>query len=65
MPQPNWTRSSFSGEGANCVLVAVDERDGGIGLMESATPDTILRAAPHALRRLITHVKAGKLDRRD
>ncbi|RSO45551.1 DUF397 domain-containing protein [Streptomyces sp. WAC 06725] len=64
MGHGSWQKSSFSGEGANCVYVAVDEGGEGVNLMESDTPDTILRAAPQALRGLIGHIKAGRLDRR-
>ncbi len=64
MGHGSWQKSSFSGEGANCVYVAVDERGEAVSLMESDTPDTILGAAPQALRGLIGHIKAGRLDRR-
>ncbi|KAA6214645.1 DUF397 domain-containing protein [Streptomyces albofaciens JCM 4342] len=64
MDQGTWQKSSFSGEGANCVYVAAEEGGEGISLMESDAPDTVLRAAPQGLRGLIAHVKAGRLDRR-
>ncbi|KOT95317.1 hypothetical protein ADK70_11140 [Streptomyces rimosus subsp. pseudoverticillatus] len=64
MGHGSWQKSSFSGEGANCVHVAVDKGGEGVNLMESDTPDTILGAAPQALRCLIGHIKTGRLDRR-
>ncbi|RSO13455.1 DUF397 domain-containing protein [Streptomyces sp. WAC 06783] len=64
MTRPNWTRSSFCSEGNACLHVAADERGEGANLMESDTPETILGAAPQALRGLIGHIKAGRLDRR-
>ncbi|MFI0260229.1 DUF397 domain-containing protein [Streptomyces sp. NPDC017056] len=55
-----WQKSSFSGEGANCLFVAADERSGGVSLVESEAPDTVLRATPQGLRHLICQVKTGR-----
>lgn len=56
-----WRKSTFCGEGNNCLNIAAAP-DGTLYLRESADPETELTTAPHALRALIDTAKAGKLD---
>lgn len=62
MPTPHWRKSSFSGEGNNCLNVA-SAADGTIRLRESEAPDTVLTTTPARLGDFIRAAKAGEFDR--
>jgi len=56
-----WRRSSFSGDGNNCVEVAA--APAGVGVRDSKNPDGgIIRLTSPAWRRLSARAKAGDLD---
>ncbi|PHQ50402.1 hypothetical protein BLA24_21175 [Streptomyces cinnamoneus] len=55
-----WQKSSFSGEGNACLYLAATEA---IHLRESDAPNIIITATPRRLRRLISSIKSGALDR--
>ncbi|MFI1331598.1 DUF397 domain-containing protein [Streptomyces sp. NPDC020845] len=61
MPTPHWRKSSFSGEGNNCLNVA-SAVDGTIRLRESEAPDTVLTTTPTHLGHFIRAAKAGQFD---
>ncbi|MFG2782311.1 DUF397 domain-containing protein [Streptomyces prunicolor] len=56
MPNRPWRKSTFSGDGSNCVYVSADPT-GTVRLRESATPDTILTTTTDGLRHLIDTLK--------
>ncbi|WP_435056471.1 DUF397 domain-containing protein [Streptomyces noursei] len=56
-----WQKSSFSGEGAQCLYVAAPDSDT-IKLRESDDPDVILTTTPANLKAFILGVKAGEFD---
>ncbi|WP_250302182.1 DUF397 domain-containing protein [Streptomyces sp. NBC_01387] len=58
-----WQKSSFSGEAANCVDVAIAP-DGGIALRESDSPSAILTTTPASLGALLAAVRHRKFTRR-
>lgn len=60
VPQLNWQKSSFSGEGNNCVNLT-SAPDGTIRLRESDNPESIVTTTPRALRSFIHGVKAEDL----
>lgn len=58
----NWQKSSFSGNAANCVCVALDG-DSKVRMRESDAPGTTLATTPATFGVFIRAVKAGTLDR--
>lgn len=56
-----WRKSSYSGDGSNCVCVAVAP-DGTVRLRDSKVPRTVVAASPEALRTFIGAVVTGKLE---
>ncbi|MBT2404500.1 MULTISPECIES: DUF397 domain-containing protein [unclassified Streptomyces] len=62
MPTCQWWKSSYSGDGSNCVCVAVAP-DGTVRLGDSKAPETVVAASAHALRTFIGAVVAGRLGR--
>ncbi|NJQ02479.1 DUF397 domain-containing protein [Streptomyces sp. PLAI1-29] len=61
MSELEWQKSSYSGQGANCLYFAAAS-DGTVRIRESAQPGVVLAAAPEALRELIREIKAGEYD---
>jgi hypothetical protein len=61
LPTPHWRKSSFSGEGNNCLNVA-SAADGTIRLRESEAPNTTLTTTPTHLAHFIRAAKAGTFD---
>lgn len=57
MHSNEWQKSTYSGDGSNCVYIA-DCPTGAIRLRESDTPDTILTATTEGLRNLIDTLKS-------
>ncbi|WP_262702886.1 MULTISPECIES: DUF397 domain-containing protein [Streptomyces] len=58
----NWQKSSFSGNAANCVYVALDGKRR-VRMRESDEPELILATTPATFGVFIRAVKAGDLDR--
>lgn len=59
MPEPRWTKSSFSEEGGNnCVEIAATSPDG-IALRESESPARVLHTDRAVLEALVRSVKAA------
>ncbi|MFH9862285.1 DUF397 domain-containing protein [Streptomyces sp. NPDC017202] len=56
MQDLNWQKSSFSGDGSNCVNVAASPT-GTVHLRESDAPDTVLTTTSPGLRALISGLK--------
>ncbi|MEU8653749.1 DUF397 domain-containing protein [Streptomyces sp. NPDC048737] len=56
MQDLNWQKSSFSGDGSNCVYVAATPT-GTLHLRESDAPDTVLTTTTPGLRALISGLK--------
>ncbi|MFF3753914.1 DUF397 domain-containing protein [Streptomyces sp. NPDC002018] len=56
----NWQKSSFSGEGAQCVEVA--EHGGRIQVRESDEPNVVATTSRANLAAFIAGVKAGEFD---
>ncbi|MCF4140406.1 DUF397 domain-containing protein [Streptomyces sp. Tue 6430] len=56
MQDLNWQKSSFSGDGSNCVYVAAAPT-GTVHLRESDDPDTVLTTTAPGLRALISGLK--------
>jgi hypothetical protein len=52
MPQPDWQKSTFSEDQANCLYMATTP-DGTIRLRESDAPDTILTTSVGPLAALL------------
>ena len=52
----HWQKSSYSGDGSNCVNIAATPT-GTLHLRESDQPDVILTTAPPGLRALISRLK--------
>ncbi|TSB31607.1 DUF397 domain-containing protein [Streptomyces benahoarensis] len=61
MPPHEWQKSSFSGEGAQCLHVAAPDSDT-IKVCESDAPDVILTTSRANLKAFILGVKAGEFD---
>ncbi|MEV0527211.1 DUF397 domain-containing protein [Streptomyces sp. NPDC050439] len=60
MIQPQWQKSTFSGDQANCVYVAATrEPTATIHLRESDSPEAILTTTPEALAALIRTLSAA------
>lgn len=57
-----WQKSSYSGDGSNCLYVAAAS-DGTVRLRESDLPDVVVTTTPRRLRAFIRGVKAGEFDR--
>ncbi|MFD7900407.1 DUF397 domain-containing protein [Streptomyces sp. NPDC059743] len=55
-----WQKSSFSGNGPQCVEVA--EHSGEILIRESDAPDTVTTTSPTKFAAFIKGVKAGEFD---
>ncbi|GAA3370567.1 hypothetical protein GCM10020367_17700 [Streptomyces sannanensis] len=55
-----WRKSSYSGDGSNCVCVAVSP-DGTVLLRDSKAPETTVTTTPHALRALIAALASERL----
>lgn len=58
-PPPNWQKSTYSGEGNNCVELR--RAGGGVELRESAHPATVLTTDPARLRSLLAAVRRRDL----
>ncbi|MGW1326859.1 DUF397 domain-containing protein [Streptomyces antibioticus] len=56
MPTLQWQKSSYSGDGSNCVNIAATPT-GSLHLRESDTPDVILTATASSLHTLIRGLK--------
>ena len=54
-----WQKSTYSGDGSNCVYVASAPANA-IRLRESDTPNTILTTTTEGLRRLIDALKSAQ-----
>ncbi|MCC3653820.1 DUF397 domain-containing protein [Streptomyces sp. S07_1.15] len=61
MSELAWQKSSYSGQGANCLYLAIAS-DETVRLRESTRPDVVLAVSRDALRALIRGVKAGEWD---
>ncbi|WP_438485703.1 DUF397 domain-containing protein [Streptomyces sp. S186] len=61
MPPHEWQKSSYSGEGANCIYVAAPDKDT-IKLRESDDPDVVVTTTPANLKAFILGIKAGEFD---
>lgn len=61
MPTYDWQKSSFSGQGANCLHVAAPDTDT-IKLCESDDPEVVVTTTPANLKAFILGVKAGEFD---
>ena len=59
MHSNEWQKSTYSGDGSNCVYVAGSPADV-IQLRESDTPDTILTTTTDGLRNLIDTLKSAQ-----
>ncbi|WP_399085351.1 DUF397 domain-containing protein [Streptomyces sp. BBFR2] len=57
----DWQKSSFSGQGANCLHVAAPDSDT-IKLCESDDPGVVVTTTPANLKAFILGVKAGEFD---
>lgn len=57
MHSTEWQKSTYSGDGSNCVYVAT-RAPNTIHLRESDTPDTILTTTAEGLRHLIRALKS-------
>lgn len=57
MHSTEWQKSTYSGDGSNCLYVSA-EPIGTIRLRESDTPDTILTTTAEGLRHLIRALKS-------
>ncbi|MGW3565992.1 DUF397 domain-containing protein [Streptomyces sp. NPDC000941] len=62
MSTDTWRKSSYSGNTANCVHVALDS-GGRPKIRESDGPNATLVASPAAFRAFIRTVKTGEFDR--
>ena len=60
MPNHPWRKSTFSGDGSNCVYMSANP-PGTVRLRESDTPDTILITTTDGLRNLIDTLKSRSL----
>ncbi|MEU4891143.1 DUF397 domain-containing protein [Streptomyces sp. NPDC044780] len=58
----NWQKSSFSGNAANCIYVALDGKRR-VRMRESDEPEVVLATAPATFGGFIRAVKAGAFDR--
>ncbi|MHC0430076.1 DUF397 domain-containing protein [Streptomyces sp. O3] len=58
MPELQWLKSSFSGDGGNNCVELTATADG-LALRESDNPTEVLRTHPGTLGALIRSVKAG------
>ncbi|MEV6425087.1 DUF397 domain-containing protein [Streptomyces sp. NPDC051662] len=56
----SWQKSSFSGEGPQCIEIA--ERDGAILMRESDDPNVVTATSPTKFAAFIAGVKAGEFD---
>jgi hypothetical protein len=54
-----WRKSSYSGDGSNCVCVAVAP-DGTVRLRDSKVPDVLVATRPEALDRFIRAAADGR-----
>ncbi|MEV5493379.1 DUF397 domain-containing protein [Streptomyces bobili] len=61
MPTLDWQKSSYSGDGSNCVYVAASP-GATIHLRESDSPDVILTTTAPRLHTLICALKERKWD---
>ncbi|MEE1753483.1 DUF397 domain-containing protein [Streptomyces sp. SP18CS02] len=55
-----WRKSSFSGEGGNCIELALV--DGEVLVRESDDPGVIVRTSPAKLRAFLDGARAGEFD---
>jgi hypothetical protein len=60
MTSSEWQKSSFSGNGNDCVEVRTT--DGAVELRESDEAHLILRTTPTTLAALLHGIKAGEFD---
>ena len=56
-----WQKSTYSGDGSNCVYVSANP-PGTVRLRESDTPDTILTTTAEGFRHLIDTLKSPSAD---
>lgn len=56
-----WQKSSYSGEGSNCIYIA-STANGTIKIRESDAPEAIVTTTPAKLRAFIQGIKAGEFD---
>ncbi|WP_262061109.1 DUF397 domain-containing protein [Streptomyces sp. STR69] len=57
MHSTEWQKSTYSGDGSNCVYVSADPT-GTVRLRESDTPEVILTTTTERLRHLIRALKS-------
>ncbi|MFF7530883.1 DUF397 domain-containing protein [Streptomyces bobili] len=61
MPTLDWQKSSYSGDGSNCVYVAASPA-GTVHLRESDNPEGVLTTTAARLHTFICALKERKLD---
>ncbi|MFI6626280.1 DUF397 domain-containing protein [Streptomyces sp. NPDC050528] len=61
MPNHPWRKSTFSGDGSNCVYVSANPT-GTVRLRESDIPDSILATTAEGFRHLIDTLKPPSAD---
>ncbi|MFG2846798.1 DUF397 domain-containing protein [Kitasatospora sp. NPDC048296] len=61
MAVQSWQKSSFSGDTANCIYLAVAP-DGSVKIRESDDPDTIITTTPDRFRAFLHGAKVGEFD---
>ena len=54
-----WRKSSYSGDGSNCVCVAVAS-DGAVRLRDSKVPDVLVATRPEVLGRFVRAAADGR-----
>lgn len=59
MTSYHWQKSSYSGNAANCLYLAVDD-DGTARLRESDAPDVIISTSAERLSALLLNIKQGR-----
>ncbi|MDJ0341183.1 DUF397 domain-containing protein [Streptomyces sp. H10-C2] len=60
MPVSNWQKSSYCGEGNNCIELATVDMH--VVIRESTAPAAIITTTPARVRAFLEAVKAGSLD---
>ncbi|WP_327345439.1 DUF397 domain-containing protein [Streptomyces europaeiscabiei] len=60
----HWQKSTYSGDGSNCVYVAAHSAEGLFHLRESDTPTTILTTTHAPLRSLIQTLKGAEAEKK-
>jgi hypothetical protein len=60
MPETNWQRSSYCGNGGNnCVEISVNGEY--IAIRDSIAPERVIITSDHAFRNLTSSIKSGDL----